>query len=238
VLLRGPYRLKVELAGLQTFEGSLTVQVQQDATVDVIMQVASGQRGDERGCGGRNADGQCQFAIARVVTRTPRALSSTVNGRSYQNLLVTVARRAMVVARPWHRGMVRGNRAQRIGHARRGWRGAERGWEGWDVARQPSLDAVEELPSKSTTPREILTSTSVVISTRSGTNQFHGVTFYTNRNSAYGVARRREDTFTKAPYVNRNEFGVSLGGPVIIPKVYNGHNRTFFFWNWEQTRFL
>jgi hypothetical protein len=64
------------------------------------------------------------------------------------------------------------------------------------------------------------------------------VTFYTNRNSAYGVARRREDTFTKAPYVNRNEFGVSLGGPVIIPKVYNGHNRTFFFWNWEQTRFL
>ena len=67
----GPYRLKVELAGLQTFEGSLNVQVQQDATVDVIMQVASGQRGDERGCGGRNADGQCEFAIARVVTRTP-----------------------------------------------------------------------------------------------------------------------------------------------------------------------
>ena len=44
----------------------------------------------------------------------------------------------------------------------------------------------------------------------------HGSTFYTNRNSAYGVARRRQDNFVKAPYVNRNEYGVSLGGPVII----------------------
>ena len=40
----------------------------------------------------------------------------------------------------------------------------------------------------------------------------------------------------KAPYVNRNEYGVSLGGPVIIPKLYNGRNRTFFFFNWEATQ--
>ncbi|MGH9673864.1 MAG: hypothetical protein ACRD44_11845, partial [Bryobacteraceae bacterium] len=62
--------------------------------------------------------------------------------------------------------------------------------------------------------------------------------FYTNRNSGYGVARRREDYYDKPPFVNRNEYGISLGGPVIIPKLYNGRNRTFFFWNWEQTRFV
>ena len=37
--------------------------------------------------------------------------------------------------------------------------------------------------------------------------------FETNRNSGYGVARRRQDYFEKPPYLNRNEFGVSAGGP-------------------------
>ena len=50
------------------------------------------------------------------------------------------------------------------------------------------------------------------------------------------MARRRQDTFTKAPYLNRNEFGVSVGGPVYIPNVYNGRNRTFFFVSWEGLR--
>ena len=107
-------------------------------------------------------------------------------------------------------------------------------WEGWDVARQPSLDALEELRVEvNNASAKFSRPTSVVMSTRAGTNQLHGAMFYTNRNSAYGVARRREDNFNKAPYVNRNEYGVSLGGPVIIPKLYNGRNRTFFFWNWE-----
>jgi hypothetical protein len=112
-------------------------------------------------------------------------------------------------------------------------------WEGWDVARQPSLDALEEIRVEvNNSSAKFSRPTSVIMSTRAGTNSLHGATFYTNRNSAYGVARQRQDTFTKAPYVNRNEYGVSLGGPVIIPKLYNGRNRTFFFWNWEQTRFI
>src|SRR5215203_2769234 len=37
----GPYRVRVEQPGLQTFEGALTLQVQQDANIDVVLQVAS-----------------------------------------------------------------------------------------------------------------------------------------------------------------------------------------------------
>jgi hypothetical protein len=76
----------------------------------------------------------------------------------------------------------------------------------------------------------------IILSSKSGTNNLHGAAFETNRNSGYGVARRRQDTFTKAPFLNRNEFGVSLGGPVFIPKVYNGRDRTFFFVAWESSR--
>jgi hypothetical protein len=38
------------------------------------------------------------------------------------------------------------------------------------------------------------------------------------------------------PVQRRNDYGFTLGGPVWIPKVYNGHDRTFFFFNWEQYR--
>ena len=47
------------------------------------------------------------------------------------------------------------------------------------------------------------------------------------------MARQRQDTFTKAPHLVRNEFGVSAGGPVWIPKLYNGKNRTFFMYGYE-----
>ena len=56
----------------------------------------------------------------------------------------------------------------------------------------------------------------------------HGALFETNRNSGYGVARRRQDNYVKPPFLNRHEFGASAGGPVYIPKVYNGKNRTFW----------
>ena len=76
----------------------------------------------------------------------------------------------------------------------------------------------------------------VVVSTKSGTDRLHGTAYETIRNSAIGVARRRQDTFTKAPHLVRNEFGFNAGGPVIIPKLYNGKKRTFWFVNYEALR--
>src|SRR5204863_2139651 len=103
-------------------------------------------------------------------------------------------------------------------------------WEGWDFGRVPGLDALEEIRVESNNSSAKFTRpTSIMLTSKSGTNQFHGALFETNRNSGIGVARRRQDTFTKAPFLNRNEYGISLGGPVIIPGVYNGKNRTFFF---------
>ncbi len=64
-----------------------------------------------------------------------------------------------------------------------------------------------------------------VYTTRSGTNQYHGSLFEYLRNDkldARGFIAR-----TRA--INRqNEFGVAIGGPVLIPRLYNGKNRTFF----------
>jgi hypothetical protein len=68
------------------------------------------------------------------------------------------------------------------------------------------------------------------VTTKSGTNEYRGTALWYNRNPAFTAA-----PFTLAS-ANRpvatlkyNQFHISLGGPVVIPKLYNGRNRTFFF---------
>jgi hypothetical protein len=78
----------------------------------------------------------------------------------------------------------------------------------------------------------------ISIQTKSGTNEYHGRVFeyFRNQNlnsndwmnNAQGVARQA---------FHQNNYGASLGGPVIIPHFYSGRNRSFFFIGWEGERF-
>jgi hypothetical protein len=75
--------------------------------------------------------------------------------------------------------------------------------------------------------------TNIVVISRSGTNQFHGQLFEYYRGNTF----RARDPFTFTPLAafNSNQFGGSAGGPVLLPH-FNGHNRTFFFANYEGGR--
>ncbi len=65
-----------------------------------------------------------------------------------------------------------------------------------------------------------------IFNTRSGTNHYHGAAFDYLRNDKLDS----RGFFQRARPVNRqNEFGATLGGPVLIPSLYNGRNKTFFF---------
>ncbi len=77
--------------------------------------------------------------------------------------------------------------------------------------------------------------TTAILSTKSGTNSLHGSAFWTTRNNAFGVARTRSNpTNYSAPEYIRNEAGASIGGPVVIPHLYNGKDKTFFFFAYER----
>ena len=55
------------------------------------------------------------------------------------------------------------------------------------------------------------------------------------RNNYIGIAKSRSDPSNLvAPHLIRNEFGASVGGPVRIPKIYNGTDKTFFFFAYER----
>ncbi|MEO7144931.1 MAG: carboxypeptidase regulatory-like domain-containing protein [Bryobacteraceae bacterium] len=75
--------------------------------------------------------------------------------------------------------------------------------------------------------------------TRSGTNEFHGDLYEFFRNDKLNA----NDFFANRggnarPPFKFNQFGGTFGGPVLIPKVYNGKNRTFFFVSVEKVRFI
>src|SRR5579883_705290 len=73
----------------------------------------------------------------------------------------------------------------------------------------------------------------VTYQTASGTNQFHGNAFEIIRNNFFDARGAVNPTVA----VDReNNYGFSLGGPVIIPKLYNGKNRTFFYLSMEWYR--
>ncbi len=72
------------------------------------------------------------------------------------------------------------------------------------------------------------------ISTKSGTNQFHGDLWEFLRNDDFDAA----DYFatTGKPEFRFNQFGGTFGGPILIPHIYNGRDRTFFFVDYQGTR--
>src|SRR6476661_1404302 len=73
-----------------------------------------------------------------------------------------------------------------------------------------------------------------IFTTRSGTNDLHGSVFDYLRNDKFDA----RGFFQPQRTINRqNEFGGVIGGPVILPKIYNGRNKTFFFFVYSGFRF-
>ncbi|NOT62462.1 MAG: TonB-dependent receptor, partial [Acidobacteria bacterium] len=102
----------------------------------------------------------------------------------------------------------------------------------------PSLDAIREFKVESGLfdaeyGRAIA---QVNVSTKSGGNQFHGTLFEFLRNSALDAKNYFDRADRPIPPFKRNQYGATVGGPVQIPKLYNGKDRLFFMFNWEGLR--
>ena len=233
----GPYHLIVEFTGMAKFEGNLTVRTATDETIDITMTVAS-----------QASTVQVTDITPALVTDTD-TLSQTLNregivqtvtlGRGYQDLLQTVP--GMIYSAHGHDV---GGRALAYGlqtgstYITMDGNPMQEENGGWDFPRLPDVDAIEEVHVEtSVSSARYSKPTTIVFSSRGGTNGLHGALFYDTRNSAILFARQRQDP-TQVPFQNREEYGVAGGGPVIIPKLYNGKNKTFWFWDWEGTRSL
>ena len=78
----------------------------------------------------------------------------------------------------------------------------------------------------------------ITMNTKSGSNQFHGRLFEYFRNQILNSNGWQNNSLGETRQAfHQNNYGMSLGGPVSIPHVYNGANRTFFFFGWEGERY-
>ena len=100
----------------------------------------------------------------------------------------------------------------------------------------PDPDSVQEVKFETlNSSAQFATPATVILTTKSGTNAVHGSFFETARNNYFGVAKARQNPANfAAPHLVRNEFGGSAGGPIVIPKLYNGKDRSFFFFAYER----
>jgi hypothetical protein len=233
-LLPGKYKLAASASGMQNWEGELLLQAGQAAVVDPAMKV-----------GATATEITVAGDVTPLVTTTSATLGNIVerarieqlplNGRFIQTL-VTLTTPGLEGSSSSPR--VYGLRATSMEFLQDGAVLTNRD-TGEMSGRPPGIDTVDEFRVEtSNSSAKMNRPATTILVTKSGSNDIHGAVFETHRNSAIGVARRRQDYYDKPPHLVRNEFGASIGAPVYLPKLYNGRNRTFFFVAYEAYRNL
>ena len=104
----------------------------------------------------------------------------------------------------------------------------------------PPMDAISQFKviNNTQTAQYGLSSGIVSFAFASGTNQYHGSLFEYLQNDALDAAGYVTDALglPKAP-LKQNEFGGTFGGPLSIPKIYDGRNKTFFFFDFTEFKY-
>src|SRR4051794_7715228 len=224
----GNYELAVEADGFKKWIATLTLEVGQTAVVDPALEVGSLQNTVE------------VTAVSPVITLEGMQIADVkddrrihqlpLNGRSVSNLF-NLTPGVEGGGAPRTNGMKVGSTEMLLD----GLSIVDR-FSGGVERVQPGLDTVQEfrIETNGSSARYARPAT-VMLATKSGTNQFHGSAFETFRTNAAGLrARQRQDGNSSAKLI-RNEFGANAGGPVLLPH-FNGRNRTFWFFAYEGMR--
>jgi hypothetical protein len=228
----GAYEITVQTPGMETWKGKLNLVTGQVAVVDPALRLATTSTavtvaGDVTPLVTTTAP-----TVATVIERE-RIEQLPLNGRFVTSLLYLTTPGVESGSVPRNYGLRYASELLQDGAVLE-----NREWSSIP-ARQPGLDTIAEFRSETTnSSAKMNRPATFMLTTRSGTNEFHGALFETHRNSGLGVARARTDYYTKPPHLVRNEFGASAGGPVYLPKLYNGRNKTFFFFAYEGYRLM
>lgn len=98
----------------------------------------------------------------------------------------------------------------------------------------PSAESIAEIKVQGVgSPAEFGDPGDVTVTSKSGTNDPHGDLFWYHQDAALNAVPFGA---TSKPSLIANDFGGSLGGPVYLPHVYNGKDKTFFFFTFEAFR--
>src|ERR1022692_1497753 len=227
----GSYEVKAEASGFKTFvQTAVVLTTSADASVGITMQI--GSMSEQISVSAQASRVSTETATIAQLVDDRRIVDLPLNGRNVMSL-------ATLVPGTGQSGTnIDGGRSgsQNSGMANIRLDGALNVDNVWQQALpSPSPDAVQEFTTQisSASARYGYAAGVIEISTKSGTNNLHGTIYEFLRNQDLDARN-----FFLAAKTNRkrNEYGFTAGGPVYVPKLYNGRNRTFWFVNFEQQK--
>jgi hypothetical protein len=241
----GKYRMRVEAPGMSAWEGELTVETGRTAEVSPVLSP------------GKISEAVTVTDAVPLVATADAADGSTLESQRIRDLPMDGRALGTLVADvtpgvepgpwpSWDSVRTGGLMVESTTFTQDGATSANREL-GAGLTNAQGLDSIAEVRVETSgSSAKFNSPTSVIVSTKGGANRVSGSLFETARNNAFGVARGRQDFSWpgqapyRAPKLIRNEFGGSIGGPVVVPslglngkKWYDGRNRTFFFFSRE-----
>ncbi|MBB5059262.1 hypothetical protein HDF16_003985 [Granulicella aggregans] len=235
----GSYKVTIEASGFGSKVSSVGLVVAQQERVDAALKLGGAiETVTVEASGGAQLDTD-SAAISQLVSEK-QVNQLPLNGRNFLNLLFIGAGAVQTVG---EQGQMRGGEGNAISIS--GARPESNNYTldgivNTDTALSTpavilSQDAIQEFKVQSETYSAEFgfSANQVNIVSKSGTNQFHGSLFEFNRNDAFDASTHFQ---ALKPVLRQNQFGFVLSGPVLIPKIFNGHDKTFFLANYEGAR--
>src|SRR5580704_13448901 len=252
-LLPGQYRIEVEKPGFKRIaRPDVVVEVGQSVRIDLTMQVGEVSQTVE--VTGETPQLQAESSSIGQVVEERKANELPLNGRNVFNLISlapSVVPQGSATGTPvgvnpfgWGNYQVNGSFGNESAEYLDG-QPLNIGYINLPVVI-PTQDSIQEFKVQTSNLGADWGKFSggvINLSTKSGTNGLHGEAYeylrnrVLNANDPFNKANEiKQGKPNKAPAFTQNQFGANAGGPLIIPHVYDGKDKTFWFFSWEGFR--
>jgi hypothetical protein len=251
-LIPGKYQVTIEVPGFKKFVASdLVLLVDRELRVDAILQAGAVTSSVEVVARGQmvNTDSSAvstvieneEIADLPLITRNFMELAVLSPGTIVDNSGVlgngvSYVRTSLSNSAIW----IGGGRASSNGYMIDGVDNIDPGAQSPNIS--PPIDAIQEftMMSKNYSAEFGGSASQINIAIKSGTNSLHGTAYDFLRNDALDAtnffAVKDPLTGKSKAQLRYNQFGFSLGGPIVLPKLLNGRNKLFFFGDYEGIR--
>lgn len=236
-LFTGNYTVTITAPGMRTYARTLELLVAQNAVINASMSAGSVTQQVE-----------VSGNAVQLTTTDNGTISSTLenakinqlpmNGRNLPNLAAAATPGLGSCAQDSNGQCAGGLLGYGMEYVADGvtLQGREFGGSHVGAQQMPDPDAVQEVRLETIgTSAQYSAPATGIITTKSGTNTLHGGLFWTARNSYWGIAKQRQNpsNYVAPPYI-RNEVGGTVGGPIVLPHLYHGKDKSFFFFSYER----
>lgn len=238
----GEYRIVVEQAGFKSINRTgVILQVDQRAEISFVLEI--GAVTEQIDVTADAVQLNTVEASQGQVIENQRIVEMPLNGRDYNQLALLSAGAVQPLAGSRYGGFSSGgmrvtqNNFQLDGIDNNAVElaGAQRQSE----MVKPSVDAIQEfkVQTNSYSAEYGRAMGSVVnVTTKSGSNEIHGTAFEFIRNEKLDAKNYFDPADRPKPPFKRNQYGFSVGGPLYIPKFFDGRNKVFWFGDYEGTK--